>query len=92
MDHLKSDYINDIALQLDEDVYGANGELDDQEIRDRLMETIIDQCNYPVDGRVDVWQAANLILGVWKYKDRNLMNAIKEGCESASVPDRQSGN
>jgi hypothetical protein len=38
--HLESDYIDDIALCLDEDVYGASGGLSEEEIFDRLIAKI----------------------------------------------------
>jgi hypothetical protein len=37
--HLESNYINTIALSLNEDVYSANGDLDDFEIKERLIAT-----------------------------------------------------
>jgi hypothetical protein len=98
--HLENNYcIDGIALSLDENMYGANGELDDdQEIRDRLMEAIVARCNYHIAGQSGIYedfipmsvaehaykpaltlsQAASLILGVWKYKDRQYMSRDRE--------------
>jgi hypothetical protein len=51
LDHLgPSNYIDDIAMSLDEDMYGASGELSDEEIRNRLMESIVASCNYHISG------------------------------------------
>jgi hypothetical protein len=49
-------YIDDIGLQLDEDCYGANGELDDQQIRERLMQKIVERCNYNISGHSGVYE------------------------------------
>ena len=46
MKHLESNYINTIALSLNEDVYGANGDLDDFEIKERLIENIHNATGY----------------------------------------------
>jgi hypothetical protein len=43
-------YIDDLALQLDEDTNGANGELDTKQIRERLMQSIVERCNYSIAG------------------------------------------
>jgi hypothetical protein len=81
--HLKSDHIDKIALQLDEDVYGANGDLSDHQIRYRLMEAIIVQLGVlkPVmdvhTPSLSLAQAADLILGVWRDKDRDYMNEMQ---------------
>lgn len=56
IDHLDSDYIDRIALQLDGDVYGANGDLDHQEILDRLMETIVEKCNHHLAGHSGIYE------------------------------------
>jgi hypothetical protein len=47
MKHLSSTAICRLALQLDEDVYG---DFDDIQIRHRLMEAIVSQCNYHLEG------------------------------------------
>jgi hypothetical protein len=46
--HLESDHINDIALQLGEDVYGAYGDLDEFEIHEHLMQAIVEHCNFHI--------------------------------------------
>jgi hypothetical protein len=43
-------YIDDLALTLDENINGANGEMSDKQIRIHLMQTIIEQCNYSIAG------------------------------------------
>jgi hypothetical protein len=99
MKHLESDHINGIVLQLSEDFYGANGELDEFQIRDRLMEAIIERCNHHIAGHsgmygedfigmsveehahkpaITLYQAAGLILGVWKDMDRDIMQMVAE--------------
>jgi hypothetical protein len=104
--HLDGDYINPIAFQLDEDVYGANGDLDDLEVKSRLMEAIVSQCNYHIAGHsgldgekfigmsveehaskpaLTLSQAADLIFGVWAYKDCQYMEAVEAGEPSLTV-------
>ena len=70
--HLEYDYINTIALELSEDVHGANGDLDDQEIKRRLIEAIHDHTDYAYHdtGMMPVWRAADLIRSVWEYMDQ----------------------
>jgi hypothetical protein len=86
--HLKSNYVDTIALQLDEDVYGASGDFNDREIRERLMQAIIKQCDlaprtprqYSADLPVlSLEETADLILGVWEYMDRMQIEAVFAG-------------
>jgi hypothetical protein len=89
--------INHLALSLDEDVYGAGAKFNDQQIRDRLMQSIVEQCNYSMPDHIGIgeylnlmsaehkhkpavtlWQAANLILGVWRHMDCRLKEALME--------------
>jgi hypothetical protein len=76
--HLESDTINDIALGLDEDIYGANGDLDQFQIRERIVENIHGATNhqYATSGLVPVGTVAGLILSIWEYKDRQVMEEI----------------
>jgi hypothetical protein len=76
IEHLTSDYIDDIALQLDEDVYCANGDLSDEQIFDRLIEAIHRNTDYRfVDsGMIPVRQVAYLLKHMWEYQDRKFMN------------------
>jgi hypothetical protein len=53
MKHLESDHIDTIALRLDEDMRGANGDLSKNEIHDRLMQAIVGQCNHHMSGVCD---------------------------------------
>jgi hypothetical protein len=38
-------HIDSLARQLDEDSYGVNGDLDDEQIRERLMQSIVERFN-----------------------------------------------
>jgi hypothetical protein len=49
-------YIDDLAMQLDEDINGANGELDDDQIRERLMQSIVERCNYSISGHSGIYE------------------------------------
>jgi hypothetical protein len=71
--HLESNYIDTIALSLDEDVYGANGDLDELEIKQNLIEKIHAHTDYQyvANGMMPVWAAADLIRSVWEQKDRD---------------------
>jgi hypothetical protein len=44
--HLASGYVNITALCLDKDVYGANGDKSDEEIRDHLIRKIHEDTDY----------------------------------------------
>jgi hypothetical protein len=45
-----ADHIDSIAESLDEDIYGASGEFNDEQIRERLMQKIVERCNYHCGG------------------------------------------
>jgi hypothetical protein len=66
MDHLQSDTINRIALSLDEDVYGANGDLTREQILDCVVDNIHAQTNYAYakTGTVPLDAVARMIMGV----------------------------
>ena len=76
--HLLNDVINDIALTLDEDVYGSNGDLDEFQIRDRLVENIhaTTDYRYAEDGMIPVRVVASLIQSVWEHEDRKYMDLL----------------
>jgi hypothetical protein len=76
--HLQSDTINCIALSLDEDVYGSNGDLDEFQIRDHLIENIHAATGYQYGDTIPVHVVANLIQSVWEYEDRKYMDEISE--------------
>jgi hypothetical protein len=82
--HLFSDYIDSIALQLWGDVYSASGDLTDCEIRQRLMPLIVRRCGFPRDQDMisgvgndyenrpllTPWQVSGLVFDMWRYMDR----------------------
>jgi hypothetical protein len=73
--HLVSNRIDLIALQLDNDVYGASGDWSEAQIRKRLMKSIAEQHGN------DEWtlaQVADLVFGVWQHKDRDLMEMLTD--------------
>jgi hypothetical protein len=76
--HLESDFINEIALGLDEDVYGANGDLDEVQITERVIENIHDFTgdSYREAGLIPVAHVARLIQSVWEYMDRKRLDEI----------------
>jgi hypothetical protein len=78
--HLHSDYINNIASGLDEDVYGANGDLDEFEIDERLIENIHEWTGHQYfrTGVMPVWHAARMVRSVWEYMDRKHMEEITQ--------------
>ena len=78
INHLKSDHINLFALGLAEDVYGSNGDLDELEIKQRLIEQIHAHADYQyaASGMMPVWATADLIRSVWEYMDRKYMDQI----------------
>jgi hypothetical protein len=87
LNHLQDEYIDPIALGLDGDVYGARGELSDEEILQRVMENIRETLNYPHRddasvGVVSLELAARLIISVWGHKDRAMMKAIAEAADA----------
>jgi hypothetical protein len=78
--HLTSTAINDIALSLDEDVYGANGDLSELEIRERLISNIHDATDYAYvrNGMIPIGAVASLIQAVWEYEDRKYTELMAE--------------
>jgi hypothetical protein len=56
LDHLSNSYRSELASQLDDDCYGASGDFDDQQIRDRLMEAIVERCNYHISGHSGIYE------------------------------------
>lgn len=89
--HLNSDHINDIALSLDEDVYGANGDLDESQIKSRLIMNIhyATDYQYVAHDMMPVWAAADLIRSVWEYMDRRYMSEISRISEIQSIASRE---
>jgi hypothetical protein len=45
-----NNYIDSIGLSLDENMYGANGELSEEEVHALLMESIVETCNHYLAG------------------------------------------
>jgi hypothetical protein len=72
--------INNIALALDEDVHGANGDLTEQEIGERLISNIHDATNYAYadSGLVPVSTVARLLRSLWDYKDGECTALLRE--------------
>jgi hypothetical protein len=77
-DHLNSGYINMIALGLDEDVYGANGNLDEIQILERLIRNVHNHTGhqYAQTGMIPVGAVAALVRSVWEYKVREVMEQM----------------
>jgi hypothetical protein len=83
-------YIDDLALSLDEDINWASGELDKKQIFTRLMQSIVERCNYRRSGNsgkmsiaehehqpaLSLSQAARMILRVWIHKDRQVKEEV----------------
>jgi hypothetical protein len=87
--HLKDNYICDIAQQLDEDY--ANGDLTEGQIRRRVMESICAAVDLPVpvethecEPVLSLSTIASLIEQVWKHKDADVHHAMVEANEVAS--------
>jgi hypothetical protein len=82
--HLSSDHIDTIALDLDLDVYGANGDLDDGEIKKNLIENIHARTDYAYadTGLMPVWHVADLIRSVWEHKDREHKELMAEAANA----------
>lgn len=93
MIYLESNDVYDIALQLDEDVHGANGDLDNLQIHHRLMQAIADACSSHrlVDSdlgdvnkpALTLCLAADLVLGIWRYKEREAMALLSDAHTSS---------
>ena len=72
-----SAHINTIALSLDEDVHGANGDLNHEQIKDHLIANIHAETNYQYAKiGFPAWAVANLVWSVWAYIDRKYMEEI----------------
>lgn len=76
--HLAHDTTNTIALGLNEDVYGASGDFNEDQIKQRLIENIHRVTDYQyaasphaASGLIPVWRVADLIRSVWEYMDRH---------------------
>jgi hypothetical protein len=87
--HLKDNYICDIAQQLDEDY--ANGDLDEGQIRRRVMESICAAVDHSVsiekhegEPALSLSTIASLIEQVWKHKDAALHEAIARAANKAA--------
>jgi hypothetical protein len=78
MKHLLNHDLCDLAMQLSDDVYGANGDLDDLEIKGRLIERIHDYTNYQYKnaGVIPVDHVASIIRSVWEHMDRSVMEEM----------------
>jgi hypothetical protein len=90
--HLQSDDINDIALSLDEDVYGSNGDLDEFQIKERLLANIHASTNYQYadSGMIPIEVVASLIQGVWEYEDRKFMDELARNARAIrTLSDRE---
>jgi hypothetical protein len=76
--HLESKYISEIVLRLNDDVYGANGELDEFQIKRRLIETIHARTDYAYTATdmMPVWLVADIVREVWGYMDRQHVETI----------------
>jgi hypothetical protein len=70
--HYRREYICNIALQLCEDMTGANGDLDEDQINDRLIEAIHESFDYQFkqSGMMPMSAAASLVISVWRHMDR----------------------
>jgi hypothetical protein len=75
-EHLKSNAINSIALQLDEDVYGASGDFDRAEIHQRLVEAIRAEINFLYMESIPIDMVADLMQSLWEYMDRKSLEAL----------------
>jgi hypothetical protein len=85
--HLESDIIDDIALSLDEDVYGSNGDLTDKQINEHLIKNIRAETGYQFADAIPVEVVATLIRSVWEYEDRKYMGAIANTSGAAPPAD-----
>jgi len=72
--HFNSDRIDNIAMAIDEDVYGGNHNLSGREKTERLIEKVQQSTDrlYVDSGMIPVEEVAYLILKVWEFKDREL--------------------
>lgn len=68
--------IDRIGLHLDENVYGANGEKNEEEIRADLIEDIRMATDHWADDAIPVGAVASLLWSLWQYKDRQHMDEL----------------
>lgn len=68
--------IDAIALQLSDDVYGANGDLSALGIKRRLIEAIRRQTDIWTGDNIPIWRVADLLLSTWRYMDERYMDAL----------------
>src|SRR6516165_9297641 len=74
--HPKCDF--HIARQPNRDYSGFNGELDEAQIRVRLIQAIVEECDFHIHSEDPLLTvAAGLALAVWKYTDYARMNALE---------------
>ena len=83
--HLASEHIDDIALSLDEDVYGANGDLDELQIKERLIANIHAATDYAhvETGMIPIRRVASLIQSVWEHQDRKYMAELRTNSQGS---------
>jgi hypothetical protein len=80
-------YIDTIALRLSEDVYGASGDLSEDEIFDRLIENIHMDTDYAYrDKGMPVHLVASLLKSMWRYMDENEKELLTEAVRGSSRP------
>jgi hypothetical protein len=80
IEDIEHDFIDEIALSLNESVHGANGPITDEEIKQGVIDQI--RC-HAAEGRVPLEVAADLIINVWRHKERDereLVNWYLQGC------------
>jgi hypothetical protein len=85
--HLERRRPNLLALRLSDDVYG--GDLDDQQIKRRLIEEIHLRTDheYAATDMMPVWHTADLIRSVWEYMDNRLMEVLSWGGDPPPLPE-----
>ena len=67
-----------IAQQLNRNYSDFNGELDKAQIRVRLIQAIVEECDFHIHSEDPLLTvAAGLALAVWKYTDYARMNALE---------------
>jgi hypothetical protein len=73
--------IETIVLCLGENVHGANGDLDAEQIRERLVEDIHEHTDYYYAGTglVPIERVAGIVLSIWRYMDDQIN---QESCEN----------
>jgi hypothetical protein len=89
--HLKNKPICDIAQRLDEDYYGANGDLNEEEIRFRVMQGICGAVDHSVsiekheyEPALSLNAVASLLVQLWKHKDADVNEAVVQRNEAAN--------